>query len=72
MASDKLFHGVIPALVTPFKEDGALDLDAVAAIVEAQIGDGVKWVASRSRRRCAGPLALPLRLLCVFYPNCPP
>jgi 4-hydroxy-tetrahydrodipicolinate synthase len=36
------FHGVLPALITPFTEDGnALDADALAAGVERLIGAGV-------------------------------
>jgi 4-hydroxy-tetrahydrodipicolinate synthase len=35
------FHGVLPALITPFTEDGAgVDADALAAIVERLIGGG--------------------------------
>ena len=36
------FHGVLPALVTPFTEDGsAIDTDALAAIVDRLVGAGV-------------------------------
>ena len=36
------FHGVLPALITPFTDDGAdIDGDALAAIVERLIGGGV-------------------------------
>ena len=36
------FHGVLPALITPFTDDGeALDADALAANVERLIGAGV-------------------------------
>ena len=36
------FHGVLPALITPFTDDGiAIDTDAVAAIVDRMIGAGV-------------------------------
>jgi 4-hydroxy-tetrahydrodipicolinate synthase len=36
------FHGVLPALVTPFTEDGgAIDTDALGAIVDRLIGAGV-------------------------------
>ena len=36
------FHGVLPALITPFTEDGAdVDPDALAAIVDRLIGAGV-------------------------------
>jgi 4-hydroxy-tetrahydrodipicolinate synthase len=36
------FHGVLPALITPFTEDGsAIDTDALAAIVDRLVGDGV-------------------------------
>ena len=36
------FHGVLPALITPFTEDGsAVDSDSLAAIVERLIGAGV-------------------------------
>ena len=40
--SDSEFHGVLPALITPFTEDGErIDGDALAAIVERLIGAGV-------------------------------
>jgi dihydrodipicolinate synthase/N-acetylneuraminate lyase len=36
------FHGVLPALITPFTEDGsALDTDALGAFVERLVGAGV-------------------------------
>jgi 4-hydroxy-tetrahydrodipicolinate synthase len=36
------FHGVLPALITPFTEDGAaIDTDSLAAVVERLIGAGV-------------------------------
>jgi len=36
------FHGVLPALITPFTEDGgAIDTDALSAIVERLVGAGV-------------------------------
>ena len=36
------FHGVLPALITPFTEDGAdVDADALAAIVDRLVGAGV-------------------------------
>jgi len=36
------FHGVLPALITPFTEDGsAIDTESLAAIVERLIGAGV-------------------------------
>ena len=36
------FHGVLPALITPFTEDGdAIDTDALATIVDRLIGAGV-------------------------------
>ena len=38
--SEPLFHGVMPALVTPFR-DGAVDEDAFVALVERQIAGGV-------------------------------
>jgi dihydrodipicolinate synthase/N-acetylneuraminate lyase len=35
------FHGVLPALITPFTEDGsAIDTESLAAIVERLIGAG--------------------------------
>lgn len=36
--------GVIPAITTPFADDGALDLDGFRALVEAVIGDDVHGV----------------------------
>jgi 4-hydroxy-tetrahydrodipicolinate synthase len=36
------FHGVLPALITPFTDDGAdIDADALTAIVERLVGGGV-------------------------------
>ena len=36
------FHGVLPALITPFSEDGsAIDTEALAAIVDRLVGAGV-------------------------------
>src|SRR5688500_8938789 len=36
------FHGVLPALITPFTEDGgAIDSDALAAIVDRLVTAGV-------------------------------
>jgi 4-hydroxy-tetrahydrodipicolinate synthase len=38
----ELFHGVLPALITPFTEDGdAIDEQALAAIVDRLVGAGV-------------------------------
>ena len=38
--SEPLFRGVLPALVTPFR-DGAVDEDAFVRLVERQIAGGV-------------------------------
>lgn len=38
---DKRLSGVFTALVTPFKEDGCLDLDAFDALLEAQLAAGI-------------------------------
>ncbi|MEN3971331.1 4-hydroxy-tetrahydrodipicolinate synthase [Sphingomicrobium sp. XHP0235] len=35
-----MFKGSIPALVTPFDADGAVDLDALRAFVDWQVGEG--------------------------------
>jgi dihydrodipicolinate synthase/N-acetylneuraminate lyase len=36
------FHGVLPALITPFRRDGTdVDADALAAIVDRLVGAGV-------------------------------
>jgi 4-hydroxy-tetrahydrodipicolinate synthase len=41
MPDDFQFHGVLPALITPFTDDGAgIDGDALAALVERVIGAG--------------------------------
>ena len=47
------FHGVLPALITPFTEDGAdVDADALAAIVDRLIAAGVGGlVPGRQHRR---------------------
>jgi 4-hydroxy-tetrahydrodipicolinate synthase len=54
------FHGVLPALITPFTEDGAaIDTDSLAAIVERLIGAGSAASspagAPASSRRSATP-----------------
>lgn len=41
MARSKL-HGCLTAIVTPFKKDGAVDFDGLAALVEEQIAAGVE------------------------------
>jgi 4-hydroxy-tetrahydrodipicolinate synthase len=42
MPDQLVFHGVLPALITPFTDDGArIDADALAAIVERLVGAGV-------------------------------
>src|SRR5438309_11796537 len=41
--TDPLFSGVLPALVTPFR-DGAVDADAFVRLVERQIAGGVHGV----------------------------
>lgn len=41
MASDKLFRGVAPALVTPFTADDDIDEEAFKSLVERQIEGGV-------------------------------
>src|ERR671933_120000 len=41
------FHGVLPALITPFTEDGsAIDVDALAAVVERLVAGGVAGLVS--------------------------
>jgi dihydrodipicolinate synthase/N-acetylneuraminate lyase len=42
MSDQPDLHGVLPALITPFTDDGAaLDVDALGAIVERLIAGGV-------------------------------
>jgi 2-keto-3-deoxy-L-arabinonate dehydratase len=36
-----LFHGIVPMQVTPFRQDGSLDLDGLAAAIEWQAGLGI-------------------------------
>lgn len=36
-----LFHGIITALVTPFRENLTVDYDAFESLIEYQIGCGV-------------------------------
>lgn len=36
-----MFTGIFPALITPFKDDGGLDKDALRRVVEKLLGDGV-------------------------------
>src|SRR5690606_27914754 len=40
-SSAKRFSGVYTALVTPFADDGSLDLESYRALIEDQIKDGV-------------------------------
>lgn len=42
MHARHLFHGTAPALVTPFKADGALDEPAFRQLIDDQIGGGVE------------------------------
>ena len=56
------FHGVLPALITPFTDDGdAIDAQALAAIVERLVGAGVGGLvragAPASSRRSRTPSA---------------
>ncbi len=37
----KMFRGVFTALITPFKEDGSIDEDAIEKLVEFQIKNGI-------------------------------
>ncbi len=37
----KLFEGAATALITPFKEDGSLDLDGLGSLIEHQIESGI-------------------------------
>jgi len=40
------FNGIFTALVTPFKKDGALDVEAIATLVERQIQAGVQGIVA--------------------------
>ncbi len=39
-----MFHGAITAIVTPFKEDESLDLEALKSLVEFQIKNGIDGI----------------------------
>src|SRR5215210_9519506 len=41
-----MFEGLIPALVTPFDEDGEIDLQATEAVVERHIEAGVDGISA--------------------------
>ncbi len=43
-----MFHGSMVALVTPMREDGAVDQDSLEALVEFHIAEGYR------RHRCCG------------------
>ena len=45
MASDTALRGCIPILVTPFAEDGALDLDSLGREIDFVIAEGASGVA---------------------------
>jgi Dihydrodipicolinate synthase/N-acetylneuraminate lyase len=36
-----MFRGIFPALITPFKTNGALDTDALQRVIERNVGEGV-------------------------------
>lgn len=36
-----MFTGIFPALITPFRDDGALDVDALRRVIDRNINDGV-------------------------------
>jgi dihydrodipicolinate synthase/N-acetylneuraminate lyase len=42
----EFFHGIVPMQVTPFREDGALDIEALAGVVDWQVGLGVTSVSA--------------------------
>ena len=41
MATEQTFRGVFTALVTPMREDGAIDWEQLDSLVESQIADGI-------------------------------
>ena len=41
---EKKFRGVYTAIVTPFKDDGSIDWDALKELVEFQIKSGVAGI----------------------------
>lgn len=55
------FHGIIPALTTPFAEDGAPDLEALAANVEATVAAGVHGLVGCGTMGEGSSLSLPER-----------
>lgn len=44
MSETQSFRGVYTALVTPMKEDGSVDWNSLAALVEAQVASGVQGI----------------------------
>ena len=40
----QLFSGAATALITPFKEDGTLDVDGLEQLIEFQIENGIRAI----------------------------
>ena len=43
--ADRRFHGVVPAMATPFTADGEFDADAVAPLIEGYLAAGVHGIS---------------------------
>ena len=50
-----MFEGLMPALVTPFDEEGELDLQATEAVVERHIEAGVDGISGPWEARANSP-----------------
>ena len=46
-----VFHGLGIALITPFKEDGSIDYDALVSLVEYQLANGADFFCIFSDNR---------------------
>ena len=44
-----VFHGLGIALITPFKEDGSIDYDALVSLVEYQLCNGADFFCFLAR-----------------------
>lgn len=54
-----MIEGIIPAVHTPMRQDGSLDLDRIPAQVDHLLGDGVLTCGTTGRLLTVGAEAAP-------------